>query len=43
MNIFAVLKGLAVFGALVLAGFVIRVTELDIIFTEAWNNYDIKG
>ena len=43
MNIFAVLKGLAVFGALVLAGFVIRVTELDIIFTEAWIDGDIRG
>ena len=43
MNVFSLLKGLLVLGALVLAGFAIRVTELDIIFTEAWIDGDIRG
>ena len=43
MNARALFKGLFVLAALVFAGFVLRLTQMDAAFNEAWIDSDIRG
>jgi len=43
MNARALFKGLFVLGALVFVGFIIRLTQMDVAFNEAWIDSDIRG
>ena len=43
MSARALFKGIFVLAALVLAGFILRLTQMDVAFNEAWIDSDIRG
>jgi uncharacterized membrane protein YdjX (TVP38/TMEM64 family) len=43
MSIRALFKGLFILAALVLAGFALRLTQMDVVLNEAWIDSDIRG
>ena len=43
MNLFVLFKGLLILALLAFGGFILRLTQLDTIFNEAWIDTDIRG